>query len=51
MLDDTAPIDAAYIDGLGRTITTLSEAADSWKRKYDFLAAETPYAYESASTK
>ena len=33
------------------SITTLSEAADSWKRKYDFLAAETPYAYESSSTK
>ena len=32
------------------TITTLSEAADSWKRKYDFLAAETPYGYESAES-
>ena len=32
------------------TINTLSEAADSWKRKYDFLAAEAPYGYESAST-
>jgi exonuclease SbcC len=25
------------------TITTLSEAADSWKRRYDFLAAENSY--------
>jgi chromosome segregation ATPase len=33
------------------TINTLSEAADSWKRKYDFLAAETPYGFESASSK
>lgn len=29
------------------TINTLSEAADSWKRKYDFISAETPYGYES----
>jgi DNA repair exonuclease SbcCD ATPase subunit len=33
------------------SIATLSEAADSWKRKYDFLAAETPYGFESASSK
>jgi chromosome segregation ATPase len=33
------------------TITALNEAADTWKRKYDFLAAEAPYGYESASSK
>jgi chromosome segregation ATPase len=32
------------------TINTLSEAADSWKRKYDFIAADAPYGYESASS-
>jgi chromosome segregation ATPase len=29
------------------TIATLSEAVDHWKRKYDFLAADTPYDYDS----
>lgn len=32
------------------TINSLSEAADSWKRKYDFLAADAPYGFESASS-
>ena len=30
------------------TITTLNDAVDKWKRKYEFLAADAPYGYDSA---
>jgi chromosome segregation ATPase len=33
------------------TIATLNEAVDRWKRKYDFLAADAPYGYDSATGK
>ena len=33
------------------TIKKLSESSDSWKRKYQFLATDTPEAYKSAAEK
>jgi chromosome segregation ATPase len=33
------------------TIATLNEAVDKWKRKYEFLAADAPYGYDSATGK
>jgi len=33
------------------SITTLSEAADSWKRRYDFLASDDSFDSKSASSK
>ena len=33
------------------TITTLNDAVDKWKRKYEFLAADAPYGYDSAGEK
>ena len=33
------------------TIKKLSESSDSWKRKYQFLATDSPDAYKNAAEK
>ena len=33
------------------TIKKLTEASDSWKRKYQFLATDQPDAYKSTAEK
>ena len=40
---------SATIKEYEKTIATLSEAVEHWKRKHDFLAAESPFGYEPVS--
>jgi len=40
---------SATIKEYEETIFTLNEAVDHWKRKFDFLAADSPIGYDTAS--
>ena len=50
-MDETIRRLTAKLQEYESSITTLSEAADSWKRRYDFLASDDSFDSKSASSK